>query len=192
MRVKPGDFTDKQRVFILTYIDNPNATKAAIAAGYSPQTARSIGSENLKKTAIAAAIKDGFSQREAEHKIATGVIRDWLLTRLVMAVDADTKDLFYSNGNPKPIHEWPNVFRNILVRNYVIKSTSKIVNNEEIIIDRNIKISLFSREKFMRLLGDHRRIRAFVRNGADLADKTGVSRPSYYIDELSQKYAKTI
>jgi len=54
----PAKLTPKQRVFVASYIgvSRFNATKAALAAGYSEKTAYSIGSENLKKPEIKAAI----------------------------------------------------------------------------------------------------------------------------------------
>lgn len=45
--------TDKQRRFCEEYVVDWNATRAAIAAGYSEKTAYSIGQENLKKPEIA-------------------------------------------------------------------------------------------------------------------------------------------
>lgn len=47
-----GRFTKKQRRFCIEYVVDHNATKAAIRAGYSEKTARSIGSENLTKPDI--------------------------------------------------------------------------------------------------------------------------------------------
>lgn len=55
--------TNKQRLFIEAYLTCWNATKAALAAGYSPDTAYSIGSENLKKPEIAQAIEDAIRER---------------------------------------------------------------------------------------------------------------------------------
>lgn len=49
--------TPKQQAFIEHYLANPNATQAALAAGYSTRTAGSIGQENLTKPEIQAAIK---------------------------------------------------------------------------------------------------------------------------------------
>lgn len=46
------ELTDKQKRFCQEYILDWNATRAAIAAGYSKQTAYSIGPENLKKPEI--------------------------------------------------------------------------------------------------------------------------------------------
>lgn len=45
--------TDKQRRFCEEYVIDWNATRAAIAAGYSERTARQVGSENLAKPDIA-------------------------------------------------------------------------------------------------------------------------------------------
>ncbi len=51
------NLTDKQRLFIQSYLANGfNATRAALEAGYSTQTAYAIASENLKKPEIRAAI----------------------------------------------------------------------------------------------------------------------------------------
>lgn len=45
--------TTKQELFVSAYCSNGfNATQAAIEAGYSPESAREIGSENLTKPAI--------------------------------------------------------------------------------------------------------------------------------------------
>ncbi len=50
--------TDKQKVFCQEYIYDWNATRAAIAAGYSEKTARQIGQENLSKPDIQAYIEE--------------------------------------------------------------------------------------------------------------------------------------
>jgi phage terminase small subunit len=66
----------KQRDFVAAYVECWHATKAAVTAGYSERSAYSIGSENLKKPEISAAIEAHISaimpkgevvQRLAEH-----------------------------------------------------------------------------------------------------------------------------
>lgn len=54
--------TNKQRVFIDEYLKHFNATRAAIDAGYSPQTAYNIGWENVRKREIAEAISRRLSE----------------------------------------------------------------------------------------------------------------------------------
>lgn len=55
--IEDVDLTEKQRLFCLYYIKDFNATMAAIKAGYSPDTARQMGYENLTKPYIANEIK---------------------------------------------------------------------------------------------------------------------------------------
>ncbi len=50
--------TGKQKLFVAAYVETLNATKAAIRAGYSKETAAVIGCENLRKPNIRAAIDD--------------------------------------------------------------------------------------------------------------------------------------
>lgn len=44
-----GSLTEKQRLFVLEYLRDFNATRAAMAVGYSKKTAHVIGWENLRK-----------------------------------------------------------------------------------------------------------------------------------------------
>jgi len=57
--------TDKQKLFVVAYVANPNATKAAKTAGYSEKTAYSQGQRLLKNVEIRKAIDQGM---EAKHK----------------------------------------------------------------------------------------------------------------------------
>ena len=52
------NLTDKQRRFCEEYVIDWNATRAAIAAGYSEKTAQVIGSENLSKPIISEYIEE--------------------------------------------------------------------------------------------------------------------------------------
>jgi phage terminase small subunit len=58
--------TPKQKLFCDYYIETGNATEAALKAGYSSKTARSIGAENLTKPYIKEAIK--IRNKEIESK----------------------------------------------------------------------------------------------------------------------------
>jgi phage terminase small subunit len=58
MRSAPGQLTPKQERFVQEYLVDLNATQAAIRAGYSKKTAKSIGQENLTKPDIAMAVKE--------------------------------------------------------------------------------------------------------------------------------------
>lgn len=75
--------TPKQERFVAEYLKDGNATRAAIAAGYSEKTARSTGAENLTKPDIAAAIAKAQSERTERTKIDI----DYVIQRL--AVEAE-------------------------------------------------------------------------------------------------------
>ena len=81
--------THKQRLFVEAY--QGNATEAALSAGYSKKTARSIGRENLTKPYILDAIK------ARESKILLTLIagreeRQEFLTEVLRNVKQATKD----------------------------------------------------------------------------------------------------
>lgn len=54
--------TAKQQRFVEEYLVDHNGARAAIAAGYSRKTAKEIGSENLTKPNIAAAVAEGMAK----------------------------------------------------------------------------------------------------------------------------------
>lgn len=58
--------TPKQKAFADEYIKSGNATQAALNAGYSAKTARSIGQENLTKPDISNYINERLKQIEDE------------------------------------------------------------------------------------------------------------------------------
>ena len=86
--------TQKQKRFVDEYLIDLNATQAAIRAGYSPDSARSIGSALLKKPQIRAYIDKAMAERSKR----TGVNQDRIVRELarVAFLNAskviDTKD----------------------------------------------------------------------------------------------------
>ena len=70
--------TAKQQRFVEEYLVDLNATQAAIRAGYSEETAGSIGHENLMKPEIAAAIVAAQAERSNRTAItADKVLQHW-------------------------------------------------------------------------------------------------------------------
>jgi phage terminase small subunit len=71
------ELTRKEQRFVAEYTIDQNATQAAIRAGYSQRTARSIGSENLARPAIADAIAMATqAQSERLKRTADHVVRE--------------------------------------------------------------------------------------------------------------------
>lgn len=81
--------TKKQKKFVEEYLIDLNATQAAIRAGYSPDTAGSIGSENLKKPEIRVRIEKAM----AEHSKRTGINQDRIIEELAKIALLNPKNL---------------------------------------------------------------------------------------------------
>lgn len=81
--------TKKQKLFVEEYLIDLNATQAAIRAGYSSETAYSIGSENLKKPEIRARIDKAMAERSKR----TGINQDRVLQELAKIGFANIRDV---------------------------------------------------------------------------------------------------
>jgi phage terminase small subunit len=74
--------TDKQKAFVTEYLKDFNATRAAIAAGYSEDTARNIGHENLTKPDIKKLIDEEKARLVSNgDAIVSANIKYWLSVR---------------------------------------------------------------------------------------------------------------
>ena len=81
--------TKKQKRFTEEYLVDLNATQAAIRAGYSPDTAKSIGSENLTKPDIQARIAKAMAERSRR----TGVNADRVVMELAKIAFVNASDV---------------------------------------------------------------------------------------------------
>lgn len=99
--------TPKQLIFAKEYIRNWNRKRAAIAAGYSEDSAAEIAHENLMKPHIAAAVAKHLEDRcEDLDYDARELMRD-----LIEVKNLDLIDLFTDTGTLKPVTEWPPAWR---------------------------------------------------------------------------------
>lgn len=93
--------TPRQARFVAEYLVDLNLTRAAICAGYSPDTAASQASRLLKNVKIMAAVSKGkAAQLSAAELTATRVLEE--LRRLAFS---DVRSLFDKAGNLRPLHE---------------------------------------------------------------------------------------
>jgi phage terminase small subunit len=84
--------TPKQERFVSEYLIDLNATKAAIRAGYSGNTAQRIGSENLSKPLISAAIQKAKDERSKR----TEINQDYVLQGLKREAEREGEDSSHS------------------------------------------------------------------------------------------------
>lgn len=79
----------KQKRFVDEYLIDLNATQAAIRAGYSPDTANEIGSQNLVKLSI----KNEIDKKMAERSRRTGVNADRVVRELAKIAFSKATDI---------------------------------------------------------------------------------------------------
>ena len=87
--------TPKQERFVAEYLVDLNATQAAIRAGYSEKTAQMIGSENLAKPLIAAAVAAAVAKRSER----TEITQDYVLALIVGTMEQCKGTGEHSNPN---------------------------------------------------------------------------------------------
>ncbi len=145
--------TPKQQRFVEEYLVDLNATQAAIRAGYSKHTAKSVGHENLTKPDIQAAVAEAMQARSERTKIDA----DWVLTRLTHEAMADLADLYTENGELRPVAEWPLIWRQGLVSGLNVKTFADGGKLGQV-----TKVKLSDRIKRLELIGKHINIQAFA------------------------------
>ncbi|WP_166168006.1 terminase small subunit [Acinetobacter sp. SA01] len=78
-----ANLTPKQQRFVEEYLIDLNATQAAIRAGYSEKTAKSVGHENLTKPDIQKAIQEAQNKRTER----TEITQDYVLSNIQKVIE---------------------------------------------------------------------------------------------------------
>jgi len=94
--------TEKQKMFVLEYLVDLNATAAARRAGYSEKTAEIIGHENLRKPNIHTAIQE--AQQERSEKLSLSA--EWVLGRFKLISDRCIQGEPVLDREGNPTGEW--------------------------------------------------------------------------------------
>lgn len=140
--------TPKQEQFCQEYLIDLNATAAAIRAGFSAATARSIGHENLTKPDI----QERLAELTADRSVRTGITQDQALHLIADCAFFDLLDVLNSDGTPKPIGEMSRAAR-AAIRTIETRETTPTRNRcESVKIHR---ITLTDRVRALELLARH-------------------------------------
>lgn len=147
--------THRQNRFVGEFMIDGNATQAAIRAGYSSQTARQMGAENLSKPVIKKQIDEAVQQRSTRNQ----AINDDLVYQAHRLLRADISEIFDRRGVPVPIAEMPIEFRQGLIQSIKVRL---------VISDGQHKVSIISlrfadRLTLLRAIGD--RLGAWAKRG---------------------------
>ena len=156
--------TPIQRLFVHEYLVDLNATQAAIRAGYSEDTARQIGSENLSKPYIKQAIQEQMDARASKIEITA----EKVLESIYRIANVDIGDAYDDAGYLLPIKEMPESIR---------KSISSIKVFEEfegkgearLKVGEVREVKFWDKTKSLELLGRH--LRLFIDKVEHSSDK---------------------
>lgn len=101
MPSRRAELTPKQELFIAEYLTDLNATRAAIAAGYSAKTAESQAARLLVNVKVAAAIAEKQGKRLAKLEITA----DRVLQEIARLAFYDPRKFFNDDGSAKQVNE---------------------------------------------------------------------------------------
>lgn len=136
--------TKKQKRFVEEYLVDLNATQAAIRAGYSTQTAYSIGDENLKKPEIKNAIEKALAERSRR----TGVNADRVILELAKIAFVNPTDVI--NMDEATVRGKANREDTAAISSVKVK---RIPTEDGDIVEREVRT--YDKIKALELLGKH-------------------------------------
>ena len=158
--------TEKQRRFVEEYLVEPNATQAAIRAGFSERSAHQIGHEQLRVPQVAAAIVAAMEARSRRTKVD----QDWVLSKLREMFEADAADLYDRNGQLLPVKDWPKIWRTGLISGVDSVETIDLADEPDAATGKrrarrtlvmNKKVRWADKVKLLELIGKHVDVGAF-------------------------------
>jgi phage terminase small subunit len=144
--------------FCREYVIDLNATAAARRAGYTPNTADSMGSMILGDSRVQARIAELQAGRLSRLQVDS----DFVLTRLLEECNADAQDLYDADGRLLPVREWPAVWRRGLVTTIRTKELWGRGEDRGTQIGVQTDVVLVDRARRLELLGKHIKVNAFA------------------------------
>jgi phage terminase small subunit len=145
------ELTPKQETFCEEYLVDLNATQAAIRAGYSEKTAKSIGQENLTKPDVLVKINE-LKECRSER---TQITADTILTELLKLATVDLGKAFDASGTILPINEMPEEVRKAISSIEVNELFDNGQGDQKSVIGFTKKIKFWDKPKCLELLGKH-------------------------------------
>lgn len=100
-----ANLTPKQQRFVEEYLIDLNATQAAIRAGYSEKTAKSVGHENLTKPDIQKAIEEAQEKLSNKAQVTVEMVVHGLLN--------EAKDLSEGSTQSARVSAWAHLGKHL-------------------------------------------------------------------------------
>ncbi len=143
----------KQKVFIEEYLKTFNATQAALAAGYSPDTARSIGAENLTKPDISSAISERLRE--------TAMGADEVMMRLAEHARGDVGEFLTQTADNELIIDLTKAIeakKTKLIKKLTQKRTIRTKGDDETTEEVLTSIEMYDAQAALEKIGRHHKL----------------------------------
>lgn len=138
--------TDKQQRFVEEYMVDLNATQAAIRSGYSVDTARSLGSENLSKPDIQEAIQ----KRKLELSESTGITAERILKEYAKIAFSDVRELYSVDNDLLDVRQMDDN-----IAGAVMSVEVDVMSSQGMAIGETKKVKLYNKLNALEALGKH-------------------------------------
>lgn len=139
---------ERQRRFVAEYLKDPNFTQAAIAAGYSPKSARNHGRRLMQNDAIASLIAEGQKSRAEDVQVDAL----WVLKDLLNSAGVDIADLVDPvSGEMRTLLEMPDALKKRIAGIEVVELLGPRGKKQ----GYTHKIKLLDRTRIIELIGKH-------------------------------------
>jgi len=159
--------TLRQRRFVDEYLIDLNATRAAIRAGYSENSAKQIGSRLLTNDDIMHYIEER-TRAISEKSIVDAA---WLLDHLCAIATASIGDIIDDNNRFLPVKQWPLIWTQ-MVNGLDIKQAINR-NGEQVgepVMSELSKIKTMDRGAVLDKIGKHISVQAFSETKATIVE----------------------
>ena len=145
------ELTPRQSRFVDEYLLEPNATQAAIKAGYSKNGASAAAARLLANVKVQQVLQERMDDRSQR----TQVDADYVLHRLHCIDQLDILDILDDAGNVRPVREWPKAWR----QSITAADLHEMQTGDVMTVVRKIKWP--DKLKTLELIGKHVSVKAF-------------------------------
>lgn len=182
----PDGLNDRQRLFCAEYLIDLNATAAAIRAGYSARSARSIAQELMVKPEAIAKVQALMKER-AERTQVTG---DRVIHETARLAFADLRKLFDERGALLHVHDWPDDIA-AAIASVEVEELFNGVGENRVHVGYTKKVKTWDKPKALEMLGRHlklwvdRQEHTGPNGGPIQVENTGLDLSTLNDDELA-------
>lgn len=163
------ELTPRQSRFVDEYLLEPNATQAAIKAGYSKNGASAAAARLLANVKVQQVLQERMDDRAQR----TQVDADYVLHRLHSIDQLDIIDILDDAGNVRPVKEWPKVWR----QSITAADLHEMQTGDVMTVVRKIKWP--DKLKTLELIGKHVSVKAFEAEKDSGADDMAAALVAY-------------